>query len=149
MEELQILTRKAFASTFGFMLMAAGYHWNVKGPHFNEYHDLFGKIYNEVDLKIDIFAEQLRGLQTYAPASFTELETFSDVVLDPHSEMDITTDQMLHNLYLANGKIATDLVNAYTVAEREREYGTANFLSERMEQHRKHGWMLYASLKVI
>ena len=149
MEELQALTRKAFASTYGFMLMAACYHWNVQGPHFSEYHDLFGKIYNEVDLKIDIFAEQLRGLQTYTPASFTELQTLSDVVLDPHSEVEHTTEQMLHNLYLANGKIATDLINTYTVAEREREYGLSNFIAERMEQHRKHGWMLYASLKVI
>lgn len=149
MEELHALARKAFASTYGFMLMAACYHWNVTGPHFSEYHDLFGKIYNEVDLKIDIFAEQLRGLQTYTPASFTELQELSDVVLNPHSEIEHTTDEMLHNLYLANGKIATDLVKAYAAAEHESEFGMSNFLSERMEQHRKHGWMLYASLKVI
>lgn len=149
MEELQNLARKAFASTYGFLLMAACYHWNVKGPHFMEYHDLFGKIYNEVDLKIDVFAEQLRGLQTYTPASFTELQALSDIVLDPHSETEHNANEMLYALYKANGTIATDLVNAYVVAEREREFGMANFLSERMEQHRKHGWMLYASLKEV
>jgi starvation-inducible DNA-binding protein len=149
MGELQILARKAFASTYGFMLLSACYHWNVEGPHFSEYHDLFGKIYNEVDLKIDIFAEQLRAIRSYTPASFTELQELSDVVLDPHSEVTHTPDEMLHNLYLANGKIATDLVAAYTAAERVQEFGLSNFLSERMEQHRKHGWMLYASLKVI
>lgn len=149
MEELQNLARKAFASTYGFMLMAACYHWNVQGPHFSEYHDLFGKIYNEVDLKIDIFAEQLKAIRSYTPASFTELEQLSDVVLDPHSEIEHTAEEMLHNLYLANGKINTDLLNAYMQAEKAQEHGLSNFLSERMEQHRKHGWMLYASLKVV
>jgi starvation-inducible DNA-binding protein len=149
MEKLQELARKAFASEYGFLLMSACYHWNVKGPHFFEYHDLFGKIYNEVDLKIDVFAEQLRGIQTYTPASFTELQALSDVVLDPHSDTEHTTEQMIHNLYLANGIIATDLLNAYLEAEKAQEFGLSNFLSERMEQHRKHGWMLYATMKAV
>lgn len=149
MEALYIASRKAFASTYGFMLLAACYHWNVKGPHFSEYHDLFGKIYNEVNLKIDIFAEQLRGIQTYTPASFSELQELSDISLEPYSGVDHTTDEMLHNLYIANGKINADLLEAFTIAVQEHEHGLSNFISERMEQHRKHGWMLYASLKVI
>ena len=149
MEKLQQLTRKAFASEYGFLLMAACYHWNVKGPHFYEYHDLFGKIYNEVDQKIDVFAEQLRGIQSYAPASFSELEKLSGVVLAPYSKPELTSEQMIHSLYLANGAISTDLLNAYVEAEKTQEFGLSNFLSERMEQHRKHGWMLYATMKEV
>ncbi len=35
----------------------------------------------------------------------------------------------------------------YDLAEREGEHGLSNFLAERMDAHRKHSWMLRASLK--
>jgi len=148
LETLQELSRKAFASTYGFMLMAADYHWNVTGPDFLEHHDLFGRVYSEVHNHIDIFAEQLRGLQTWAPSTFTQLHDMSSIVGE-WTGVKYTPEEMLHNLYLANGKIATDLISAYAAAERVQEHGMANYLSERMGQHRKHGWMLYASMKVI
>jgi starvation-inducible DNA-binding protein len=148
LETLQELSRKAFASTYGFMLMSADYHWNVTGPDFMEHHELFGRVYKEVDRHIDVFAEQLKGIQTWAPATFTQLHDTSSIVGE-WTGTKYTPEEMLHNLYLANGKIATDLISAYTAAERVQEHGMANYLSERMAQHRKHGWMLYASMKVI
>ena len=148
LEELQTLTRKAFATTYGFLLIAQCYHWNVEGPDFLEYHDLFGKVYSEVDGKLDAFAEHIRGIQAYAPATFKELSELSSIK-ESDETIQHTPQEMLYYLYLTNGKINTDLIAAYTAAEREQEYGLSNFLSERMEQHRKHGWMLYASMKVI
>jgi starvation-inducible DNA-binding protein len=147
LENLQQLSRKAFATTFGFMLMTADYHWNVSGPDFMEHHDLFGRIYKEVDRHIDVFAEQLKSIQTWAPATFTQLHDTSSIVGEWTGKK-YTAEEMLQNLYLANGKINTDLMSAYTAAELVQEHGLANYLSERMAQHRKHGWMLYASMKV-
>ena len=148
MEELENLARKAFASTYGFLLMSQCYHWNVEGPDFLEYHDLFGRVYTEVDQKIDIFAEQLRGIRVYAPATFGELMQLSSIIAEPDMEHHSAMD-MVHELYLANGKINADLIAAYMQAEKVQEHGLSNFLSERMDQHRKHGWMLYSSMKVI
>jgi starvation-inducible DNA-binding protein len=148
LENLQELSRKAFATTYGFMLMSGDYHWNVVGPNFLEHHELFGRVYKEVDHHIDVFAEQLKGIQTWVPATFDQLHGLSSVVGE-WTGIKYTPEEMLHNLYLANGKINTDLIAAYTAAERVQEYGIANYLSERMDQHRKHGWMLYASMKVI
>jgi len=148
LENLQELSRKAFATTYGFMLMSADYHWNVSGPDFLEHHELFGRVYKEVNRNIDVFAEQLKGIQTWAPATFDQLHGLSNVVGE-WTGVKYTPEEMLHNLYLANGKINTDLIAAYTAAQPVQEYGIANYLSERMDQHRKHGWMLYASMKVI
>jgi starvation-inducible DNA-binding protein len=148
LENLQELSRKAFASTYGFMLMTADYHWNVTGPNFSEHHDLFGKIYKEVNRQIDNFAEQLKAIETWAPATFTQLHDMSSIVGE-WTGTKYTAEEMLHNLYLANGKINTDLIAAYAAAERAQEHGMANYLSERMAHHRKHGWMLYATLKVV
>ena len=61
-------------------------HWNVVGRDFYQFHLLFEKIYNIVDEKVDIFAEQARGLRIEIPASiFTsvpevEWETYKDLV---------------------------------------------------------------------
>ena len=48
MTELKQALKISFASTFSFYLKAANYHWNVEGPNFPQYHELFDKIYNEV-----------------------------------------------------------------------------------------------------
>ena len=148
LEELQDLARKAFATTYSFLTVAQCYHWNVEGPHFLEYHDLFGKVYKEVDGKLDVFAEQIRAIRGYAPASFTELIRLSSIAEYEGTPVQHTPEEMVRQLYLANGLVNTDLITAYNAAEMEQEHGLANFLSERMDQHRKHGWMLYSTMKV-
>lgn len=148
LEELQDLTCKAFATTYSYLLIAQCYHWNVEGPHFLEYHDLFGKVYTEVDGKLDIFAEQIRGIRAYAPASFTDLIRLSSIAEYDGPVIQHTPEEMVRQLYLANGLVNTDLIAAYNAAEMVQEHGLANFLSERMDQHRKHGWMLYSTMKV-
>jgi starvation-inducible DNA-binding protein len=145
MEELQNLTRKAFATTYGFLLMSQCYHWNVEGPDFLQYHDLFGRIYTEVDQKIDVFAEQIRTIRAWTPATLKELSELSSI---EESTEQHPKDEMVRQLYLSNGKVNTDLIAAYNQAEVIQEHGLANFISERMDQHRKHGWMLYSSMKV-
>lgn len=145
MEELQNLTRKAFATTYSFLLMSQCYHWNVEGPDFLQYHDLFGRIYTEVDQKIDIFAEQIRAIRAWTPATFKELDELSSI---EESVLQHPKDEMVRQLYLSNGKVNTDLIAVYNQAELVQEHGLANFISERMDQHRKHGWMLYSSMKV-
>jgi DNA-binding ferritin-like protein len=47
MEELHNAAKIAFATSFSFYLKAHNFHWNVEGEDFLEYHDLFGKIYED------------------------------------------------------------------------------------------------------
>jgi starvation-inducible DNA-binding protein len=147
--DLQTATRKAFATTYSFLLLAQCYHWNVTGPNFIQYHDLFGRIYSEVDKNLDNFAEHVRSVRAYVPAKFKRLLDLSSIVEPSYSEgVWPLPNEMLSNLYLANGKVNTDLMDAYNKAELAHEPGLANFLSERMDHHRKHGWMLYSLMKV-
>jgi DNA-binding ferritin-like protein len=53
MDDLYNATKIAFASTFSFYLKAQNFHWNVEGSDFLEYHDLFGKIYEILDMYRD------------------------------------------------------------------------------------------------
>ena len=144
MEELQKAAKVAFASTFSFYLKAHNFHWNITGPDFLEYHELFGKIYEEVYASIDDFAEKIRSIDTFVPAS---LERFSMLTLiDDETEI-LDQNSMLMELAQDNQKMVKLLKMVYDVAEQVGENGFSNFLAERMDAHRKHGWMLKASMQ--
>jgi starvation-inducible DNA-binding protein len=144
MEELQKAAKVAFASTFSFYLKAHNFHWNITGPDFLEYHDLFGKIYEEVYGSIDDFAEKIRSLDTFVPAS---LERFSMLTLVDDETQILDQNSMLTELYQDNQKMVKLLKMVYDVAEQVGENGFSNFLAERMDAHRKHGWMLKSSMQ--
>lgn len=144
MDDLYNATKIAFASTFSFYLKAQNFHWNVEGPDFLEYHDLFGKIYEEVYGSIDNFAEKIRSIGTYVPASLSRFNMLTQV--EDQTEV-IPKDQMVLQLAADNEKMVKILKMAYDIAEVHGEHGFSNFLAERMDAHRKHGWMLRASTK--
>jgi starvation-inducible DNA-binding protein len=144
MEELQKAAKVAFASTFSFYLKAHNFHWNITGPDFLEYHELFGKIYEEVYGSIDNFAEKIRSLDTFVPAS---LDRFSMLTLIDDETDILDQDSMLMELYQDNQKMVKLLKMVYDVAEQFGENGFSNFLAERMDAHRKHGWMLKSSMQ--
>ena len=144
MEELQKAAKVAFASTFSFYLKAHNFHWNITGPDFLEYHELFGKIYEEVYASIDDFAEKIRSLDTFVPAS---LDRFSMLTLIDDETDILDQNSMVLELYQDNQKMVKLLKMVYDVAEQFGENGFSNFLAERMDAHRKHGWMLKASMQ--
>lgn len=143
MEELQLAIKKAFATTYAFLVKAENFHWNVTGPDFLQYHELFGKIYDEVDDELDDFAERVRAIRAYVPASFSQLLEHSAIA---DTLEVLPKNEMVRVLYVDNGKVHTELLAAYTLAEKENEHGLSAFLSERIDAHRKHGWMLYSSM---
>ena len=106
MEQLQQAAKVAFASTFSFYLKAHNYHWNVEGSDFLEYHDLFGKIYEEVYGAIDDFAEKIRAMGTYVPASFARFDMLTKV--EDETEI-IPKDQMVQQLLADNEKMVAIL----------------------------------------
>ena len=144
MEELKMALKRAFATTYAFLIKSENFHWNVTGPDFVQYHKLFGKIYDEVDDELDDFAERVRALRCFVPASFSQLSEHS-TILDTLEILPAT--EMLRTLYVDNGKIHTALMEAYALAEMESEHGLSAFLSERIDAHRKHGWMLYSTMQ--
>ena len=143
MEQLAKAAKISFASEYSFYLKAHNFHWNVTGPDFSEYHELFGNIYQEVYGSIDTFAEKIRSLDTFMPGSYTRFSMLSQI--DDEIKI-LPVEAMLSELLADNEKIIKVLKFVYNIAEREGEHGFSNFLAERMDAHRKHGWMLKASL---
>jgi starvation-inducible DNA-binding protein len=144
MDKLLNAMKIAFASEFAFYLKAHVFHWNVEGADFSESHGLFGDIYTEVYGSIDPFAENIRKLDAYVPGSFQEMSMVQgadvDVEVPPAMEM---TAILLND----NEKLTKLMGMVYKLAEDAGEFGLANFLADRQDAHRKHGWMLRATLK--
>lgn len=125
--------------------VAHGYHWNVEGQDFSQYHALFEDIYSDVYSSIDPIAENLRKLDAYAPftlSKFTELRTVesSEVKAEPRA--------MAKALIKVNDGVLESLKSTFKIANEDaNEQGIANFIAERIDMHQKWAWQLKASTK--
>lgn len=144
MDELKKAMKVAFASEYAFALKAQNFHWNVEGPLFPQLHDLFGNIYDEVYGAIDDFAENVRKLGSYTPASFSRFSMLTQV----EDELNMLEDRaMLSELLDDSDKMVKLLKMVFDASEAAGEHGLSDFLAGRMDAHRKHSWMLRATLK--
>ena len=145
MDELKKAMKIAFASEYAFALKAQNFHWNVEGPLFPQLHaGLFETIYDEVYGSIDGFAENIRKLGSYTPASFQRFSMLTQV----EDELNMLEDRaMIAELLEDSDKMVKLLKMVYDLAEQAGEHGLSNFLAERMDAHRKHSWMLRATAK--
>lgn len=123
---------------------AHGYHWNVEGQDFSQYHSLFESIYEDVYSSIDPIAENIRKLDQYAPFAlkqFMSLRTFD------FGAAQQSPSAMAKALLKSNVSIIASLNKTFKAAMDEDEQGIANFLAERIDMHSKWGWQLRASTK--
>ncbi len=144
MDELVQAMKKALADTFAFYLKAHGFHWNVEGRTFSQDHALFGAIYEEVYGSLDKFAEEIRTMDAYAPASFARFSELTGI----EDEIKILNAQgMLEKLLADNSIVMASVEQAYELSEAAHNHGLSNFLAERQDAHAKHAWILRATLK--
>jgi len=57
--ELNALMNQRLADAVDLQMQMKQAHWNVKGPHFIGLHELFDKIYEEVESYVDMIAERI------------------------------------------------------------------------------------------
>ena len=147
MNELITAIRLALGNTFFMYYKTHAYHWNIEGIEFSQYHDFFGDLYEELYGAVDPTSENLRKLDVYAPISIMELYNYKTVTED--GVMPVLLVDMLSNLLVANTETYNAFSKVFDLATTAKEQGLANFAADRMDAHRKHGWMLRASLKKI
>lgn len=144
MEPLHQALKIAFSSEFAFYLKAHYFHWNVEGPNFPQYHELFGKIYEEVYSNIDTFAENLRKVGTYTPGSFSRFSMLS--MIDDETQI-LSPERMIEELLTDSVKMSEMFKIVFSAAEELRLHGLSDFLAGRQDAHDKHSWMLRSTLK--
>jgi starvation-inducible DNA-binding protein len=127
-----------------FYFMAQGYHWNVEGQDFSQYHSLFGDIYEDVYPSIDGIAENIRKLDDYAPFS---LQKYLDLRTIEFKDVDPTPKAMSNSLMKANKVLLERLNECFKEADKADQQGIADFISGRIDMHMKWEWQLRSSTK--
>lgn len=136
--------KRVQADTFALYAKAHYYHWNVEGPDFVQYHDFLGKLYAELHEAVDVVAEEVRALDSYAPAAHRMLMELTRIQDDNTIPAAV---EMMRRLLSDNEIVMEGLVAAFMSAEAAGEIGLADFLTQRMDVHKKHAWMLRSLTK--
>jgi hypothetical protein len=143
-ETLCQLLAEQLSDVVAFKFIAHGYHWNVKGSQFTEYHSLFGMIYEDANESIDPLAENILKLGYDAPfrlSDFQQLRELDEPALTPD-----TPAAMAASLLDLNDDIIDGYNEAYAQSQVENQQGVANFLAERIDAHQKWAWQLRSSI---
>jgi starvation-inducible DNA-binding protein len=144
MEELIQQMKVSLASVFSLYLKSHNYHWNVTGPNFAQYHEYFGDMYEELFDTIDMYAEEIRKLDAFAPGSLSRFDSLSVI----EDELNVPqASEMFRRLRDDNLKVIQVLTTANDMAEQNNKIGLANFLQDRIQYHDKLNWMLSSFIK--
>jgi starvation-inducible DNA-binding protein len=131
------------ADSFSVYHEAHGFHWNVKGPDFAQYHELFSDIYEDLFSSVDTIAEMILKLGYDAPFHLSRLVEMRTIA---ESEPEDTPSSMSMELLKSITQLTGELKAVFTVANDMNEQGIANFISERIDMCQKWQWQLRASL---
>lgn len=136
-------TLLADATTLYFRTHAA--HWNVTGDEFQQFHELFGEIYEDVWGSLDPIAENIRKIDSFPPSSLDEIISKREI----NSPKGVVNDaqSLLKELVAMNDGVIHCLTEAFAAATSANEQGIANFLADRIDMHQKWRWQMKASME--
>jgi starvation-inducible DNA-binding protein len=134
----------AFASQYAFAIKAQNFHWNVEGIDFYQKHKMFQKIYEEVYESIDAFAENIRKIKAYTPASLYRFSTLA--AIDDEVEV-LDSSAMVAELLRDAEKMQEIMKVLFQESEARREHGLSDFLAGRQDAFAKHAWFLRSTAK--
>lgn len=131
-------------STYGLYFKTHGFHWNVEGSDFPQYHKFLNKYYDEIYGSADTIAEYIRSLGSFAPGSMTrmmELNVVQDQLKIPRAEL------MFAELLQDTEKMIEMVKDIFDEATENREQGISNFMADLQDLYSKRRWMIGAILK--
>lgn len=136
--------KKLLGTTYVVYTKAAGFHWNVEGADFPQYHELLGELYADYYSSIDKIAEYVRVLDVYAPGSLARMLELSCI----HEQPKIPRAQLMIAELRADLEVYnTLLIEVLKAAQECGQEGIANFMAERQDATGKWIWQLRSIAK--
>ena len=139
MEKLVECMKRLFATNYQYYVKAHGFHVNVVGPDFVQYHQLFSEVYEFADDASDSIPEQIRVLEAIAPFSLKrimELGSIEDGKERP------TALVMVSELLADSQTVMDHYEECHDIAVEEKCYGLINFIEGQMDMLGKIMWKL-------
>lgn len=117
------------------------YHWNVRGIHFTQLHELFEQQYNELLPVIDEIAERTRMVGRFAIGSMKSF--LSHTRLEEANSNELGASEMIDDLLKTNEAMIRNIrADIEVVSEECNDEGTADLLIATLRMHEKMAWML-------
>jgi starvation-inducible DNA-binding protein len=148
MSELTDMLKGLTADAVALKFKAHGYHWNVEGDDFPQWHEKLEEIYEDLDASIDSFAEWVRmiDVNSYAPFSLSRLASLSSI---PETQVSSDPMSMIADLCDSFDIAIAKYIAGFDLATAEKQNGLANFMADRQTALQKWCWQLRASLKKV
>ena len=117
------------------------FHWNVSGESFMELHKLFQSQYTELEESIDLIAERINKL---GGKTIGTMKEFTEKTrLKEYPSKYPNQKEMLKELLADHESVIVILrEDIDTCAVKNKDAGTADFLTGLMEQHETTAWVL-------
>ncbi|HUS68579.1 MAG TPA: Dps family protein [Kofleriaceae bacterium] len=142
--EIAVGLSRVLADTSSLYMMTHGFHWNVTGPMFQTLHLMFETHYNELWMALDLIAERIRSLGSYAPGSYAQLGGLTSIEVP--AEVPAALD-MIRRLVAGHEAVARQIRATYPIAESASDQVTLDLLTQRLQVHEKTAWMLRSLLE--
>jgi starvation-inducible DNA-binding protein len=135
------LLNQDLSDSYVLLVKTKKYHWDVVGPQFRSLHELWEEQYEELTEHIDDIAERVRTLGGYPVGT---MEGFLNLTtLNEHSGDIPSATGMVCQLIEDHEQIVRNLrEHVDRCTDEFHDQGTADFLTELMEEHEEMAWML-------
>ena len=144
MEQLIQQLRTILGTNFHLYLKSHSFHWNVEGRNFAQDHAFLGDLYTAIFGNVDIIAEKIRMLNSYAPTGMVRMLELSDI---EDTDMIPEGREMFAILAKDNERLMYHIRAGIAAADQANEPAISNFLQDILDQHTKHAWMLRSLTK--
>jgi starvation-inducible DNA-binding protein len=134
---------RLLADSYILYLKTHNFHWNVEGPMFNTLHLMFMEQYTELWNALDLIAERIRSLGSYAPGSYKKYAQLSTI---PEAEEPVPAMQMIKQLLEGHEAVAKTARSILPIADAGQDEATLDLLTQRLQLHEKTAWMLRSLL---
>ena len=134
---------RMLADTYTLYLLTHNFHWNVTGPMFNTLHLMFETQYTELWTAVDLVAERIRSLGSFAPGGYRDFARLTAI-----KEADGVPDamDMVRKLVEGHETVIRTARGAWAAAEKGGDQATLDLLTQRLQIHEKTAWMLRSLL---
>ena len=134
---------RVLADTYTLYLKTHNFHWNVTGPQFNDLHMMFMNQYTELWGAVDLVAERIRALGSFAPGSYKDFARLTSIT---EADGVPAAKDMLRQLVEGHETVIRTAREALSPADDANDQATLDLLTERLTVHEKTAWMLRSLL---
>ena len=142
MSKLSDQMKSLWADNFSVYLKSHGYHINVTGDDFPQYHKFLEGIYGDLYEYVDTLGEGIRTLDELVPASLSRLSSLTSI-----ADARVVPDEcdIVKELLVDIESLIASATKAYDLCQTARKFGLQNILADYLSSMEKHAWMLRAS----